>query len=257
MATVENRPSDAMRQARKRRNRWIAAAFFIFVALIITLESPLTRIRRIQVSGNGSIPVREVISDSALAKGMSLWEVNSSRINRLVEARQPLVQSVSVKTDFLQGIVHLSVAQKHVVALMDVSGKFYPLLNDGVIYNATGQAQGFSWPIVSSSEVQSVVNGEKTNDPNVALLCEAVAKVPQTLLSSVSELHLDNLGTVTVFLNNSFEIRARVDGFANQFSIGMTAVTYFVSKNYAPGVIDITGQPPYQYTPLASGGKAG
>lgn len=256
LVMVPNRPTEALRQSRKRRNRAIAAAFFIFVALIITLESPITRIRHIQVNGNGSIPAGQVLKDAAISNGMSLWQVSQANINHRVKAHQPLVQSVAVTTDFLRGVVDLTIHQKQVVALLVVSGKFYPLLNDGDVYLAASEGHGFTWPIVTSTQIQSVEDGRPTKDPNVAVLCGQLGNISASILAQVSELHLDALGTVTVYLNSGFEIRAKVENLRNQMEVGMTAVNYFVAKGYAPGIIDVTGQPPYQYTPLqGKGGK--
>lgn len=82
------------------------------------LESPLTRVRELVVTGNASVTEQAILDASDLHKGMSLWQVNAAAIADKVTAAQPRVQSVTVHTDYLTGTVTLSIKEKQIVAVL-------------------------------------------------------------------------------------------------------------------------------------------
>ncbi len=247
----------AARIRRKRRNRWIAAAFFLFIAIVVMMESPLTRVRKYVVVGNRSIPASRILKDASLRVGISLWQVNPNYVNSQVRSKETLVSSVAVSTDYLKGIVTLRLALKQVVAMLEVSGRFYRLLDDGDVYGTVSDSSGYSWPIITSALVSTVVDGRQTTDPNVTQLCRMLPQISPSLLSQISEFHLDAYGVVTTYLNNRFEVRLKLSGFKSHLVAALDAVNYFVKQGYVPGVIDVTGGQPYQYMPLSQSTKAG
>lgn len=249
--------AQAARIRRKRRNRWIAAAFFLFIAIVVMMESPLTRVRKYVVVGNRSIPASRILKDASLHAGISLWQVNPNYVNSIVRSKEALVSSVAVSIDYLKGTVALHVLLKQVVAMLEVSGQFYRLLNDGDVYGTVSDSSGYSWPIIISAKVNTVVDGRQTADPNVTQLCRILPQLSPSLLAQVSEFHLDSYGVVTTYLNNRFEVRLRLSGFKSHLVAALDAVNYFVKQGYVPGVIDVTGGQPYQYTPLGQAAKAG
>lgn len=242
------------RSRRKRRNRLIVAAFFIFLALIIMLESPLTRVRQVIVSGNRAIPTSDILRVASLQKGMSVWQINAHHVNHVLQLHEPMIQSIVVHVDYLHGVVRLQIYQKHVVAILDAKGQFYRLLDDGDVYGKISAAAGFAWPIVSADALQVPTDGIPPND-NVALLCQQLTHVSPRLLTEISELHVDSFGTVTVYMNDTFAILCKVERFAAQIGTGLVALQYFVSQGYKPGFVDVTGQAPYQYSPFTHLGK--
>lgn len=237
---------------RKRRNRVLILAFFIFVALIIALESPLTRIRTISVTGNKSVTTNHLIVESSLKKGMSLWQINSSAVQRAIERKEPVVEGVNVQTDYLSGHVTLHVTQKNVVAIFVQNGKFYNLLNDGTVYNQINGNSGFQVPIITSTQHQSLTVGKPVPDAFLAKLCKQMGNVTKQDLAPISEINVDKLGTATLYLTNGFEVKLSIAQFAVTMPKVQTAVAYFTNQGYKPGMLDMSGQPPYMYASLQS-----
>jgi cell division protein FtsQ len=247
-------PEEIMR--RKRRNRVLVLAFFIFVGLVIALESPLTRIRTISVAGNRSVPSNRIVGESHLKKGMSLWQINQGAVQSAIRSREPVVDKVTVQTDYLHGQVTLHVSQKNVVAIFVQNGRFYNLLSDGTVYNEINGNSGFQEPIISAVQTEQVSVGKRIPNSSIAKLCEKIADVARKYFVSVSEISVDKLDTATLYLNNGFEVRLSIPDFSQTMPKVDTAVSYFVQQGYKPGMLDMSGQPPYIYSPLtASSGK--
>jgi len=234
---------------RKARNRRIILGFFAFIGVVVLLESPLTRVRGFSISGNTSIPSSQLLADTSLHVGMSLWQVNRQAVADAMMAKEPLIQAVHVRTDDIQGIVHVQVEEKHIVAVYARGGKFYDLLNDGVVYGTTTNNVGFTWPIVTAEGNPAAVVGQVVRR-DVQTLCEQLA-LPSLKTGHVSEIHLDAFGDVTVYMDNGFAAQSRVQGLQVALVNAQSAIQYFLGKGYPPGRIDMTGPPPYRYTPFA------
>lgn len=238
------------RQRRKSRNRRIVIGFFVFIGLIVVLESPLTRIRQIDVRGNTTIPDKRVISDSDLHSGQSLWQVKPGQIASRIASKEPMVQSTLISTDWLQGTVHIVIKERHVVAVYESSGKFYELLNNGLVYKEMQPTNGLPFPVVTAGNHTPVVG--KIISSDVAKICAQLAKISPQSIANVSEFDVLTDGTVSLFLDNGFVVVSDASGLVGTVNAMQSAVKYFIDKGYKPGTIDLSGPPPYRYTPFQS-----
>ncbi|WP_067620851.1 cell division protein FtsQ/DivIB [Alicyclobacillus acidiphilus] len=238
------------RERRKSRNRKIVMGFFVFIGLIVLLESPLARVRRVAVSGNTTIQSSVLVSASGLRSGQSLWQVNPNYTSRRIVNAVPMVQSSNVHTDWLNGTVYIQVQERHVVAIYEVSGKFYELLNNGYVYDEITPNQGFSFPVITGAK--PAVQVHEIVSPDVAQVCRQLAKMNAEYLAEVSEFHVNGDGTVSIYLDNGFVVDADISTLLGAMNAMTTAVNYFVQKGYKPGTVDLTGQPPYRYTPFSA-----
>lgn len=236
---------------KRTRVRALILGFFLFLGVVMVLESPLTRVRGMVVTGNASVTEQAILEASDLHKGMSLWQVNASAIADKVTAAEPRVQSVTVHTDYLSGTVTLAIKEKQIVAVLASSGHFYNLLSDGKVYTQAAANAGFTWPLVTSDHLLNVQLGQAP-DPAVADICQQLSQIPRDQANLISEVHLDNFGVATVYLVNHFAAECKQDQFATCMKEMTSAVAYFKGKGYAPGLIDMTGGQPYRYTPFST-----
>jgi cell division protein FtsQ len=233
---------------RKSRNRKVVIGFFLFLGVVVVLESPLARVRGFTVSGNRSISAGELLKDTTLRTGMSLWQVNGAQVQSQIRAHEPLVDKVTVHTSLTQGVVSLQVFEKKVVALYESSGKFYTLLSDGVIYTPVASSNGFYYPIVTSTVTAHL--GQVVS-PDVQVLCRQMSLQGSPTNESVSQVRILQNGVATVYLNNGFVGQCSVSEYEAALVTIHEAVQYFLSRGYPPGMVDMTGAPPYRYTPFS------
>lgn len=250
---VPNKGMEAERERRRSRNRKLVLGFFLFIGVVVVLESPLTRVRRVVVSGNRTVPAQAIISDLPIQVGASIWQVNPRSIERAVLDKQPMIQSLKVSTNPLQGTVDISVQERHVVAVYEFNGSFYELLNGGVVYQTLRSSAGFAWPIVTDVSSTKPTVGKPIPDTFVSELCAQLGQAAPNLTENVSEIHVDQFGGATLYLNNGFAAQCKVQVMATMLPKIYQAIQYFSSRGYQPGLVDMTGAPPYRYTPFSSG----
>lgn len=250
LARADVRFEEAERARRKSRNRKLVVGFFLFLGVVIALESPITRVRQIVVEGNRGIPSASVVAHSGLSKGMSLWQVNARSVSRDLAHSLVLVESASVHTDWWSGKVLIRVAEKHVVAVYMANGRFYNLLNDGDVYTSTTPTTAVSFPLITASNDHPVLGS--TVSPAVSLLCEQIAHLPLLDLQNVSELHVSHDGDADVYFNNGFVAEGPIGHLSVLLPKMRQAIAYFAGKGFSPGFIDMTGGPPYRYSPFGT-----
>jgi cell division protein FtsQ len=240
------------RPSRRRVRVWMAG-FFAAIGLVVVLESPLMRVRRIVVDGNTSIPAQRLVSDSGLVPGISLWQVNRPAVAAAVTSKEPFVDTVFVQVDWWTRTVTLHVREKQVAAVYAADGAFYRLLADGTVYDRLKAPGGLNAPVITSDPAVHPTIGKVIANPYVPVVCKQLAGADPSALVGVSEIHVDDLGIATLFLDNRYEARARANQLTAVLPKLNDAVAYFVGKGYPPGLIDMTGNPPYQYTPFSTG----
>lgn len=238
------------RERRKARNRRIVVGFFAFIGIVAVLESPLARVRHIQVNGNTTIPMEQIVAASGVAYGESLWEVNRKRAASAVVAKLPMVDRAAVSVSWASGTVSIAVHERDVVAVYAAQNGFYELMSNGYVYQKVPSAAGLPYPIVTGQV--STLSVHRMVSAAVSDVCRELAGVQASELTGVSEIHVNGDGTVTVYLDNDFEVLADVSDLRGAMAAMQPTVRYFVGKGYRPGVIDLTGSPPYRYTPFSS-----
>ncbi|GGI97252.1 hypothetical protein GCM10010885_03530 [Alicyclobacillus cellulosilyticus] len=257
MAYPQLRRPDEDRHRRRRRQRRLVISFFLFIALVVFLESPLTRIRHLVVSGNRDVPADRVVRASGLRPGMSLWQVNGSAVSAQIAAALPLVERVQVTVRPLRGEVDLRVEEKHVVAIARQGGRYFRVLNDGTVYDEITPEDGFRWPVLTVAGLASVTPGRTLGDGDAVSVCRQLARLHEADVSRVSEIDIDRFGVATIYLIDGFAGQVAARQLAARFSTLLAAVSYFAQHGYRPGVVDLTGQPPYRYTPFRPSGTGG
>lgn len=234
-----------------RRNRQIVIAFFVFLGLIMFLESPLTRVRKITLTGNTSIPASRILKDTTLHLGMNLWQISQKAVQHAIVSKEPVVQAVFLTTNIVQGIVTVHVVEKRIVGIFEYNGRFYNLLDDGLIYNESPSTSGFAWPIITTTLNTDVKIGEPVN-VDVIQLAHQLSSVQQGDLTLISEINVNQIGEATLFLGNGFVAQVDVNQLHDALPSVNEVVKYFASKGSPPGFIDMTGPPPFRYTPFPS-----
>ncbi|MBF8377573.1 FtsQ-type POTRA domain-containing protein [Alicyclobacillus mali] len=238
------------RARRKARNRRIVVSFFAFIGLVAVLESPLARVRHIRVSGNTTVPMAQIVAASGVAYGESLWAVNRRRAAMAVVAKVPMVDRAAIDVSWPSGTVSIQVHERDVVAVYAARNGFYELMSNGYVYQKIASAAGLSYPILTGQE--PVLSVHQMASAAVSSVCHQLAQVPASELNHVSEIQVNGDGTVTLYLDNDFEVLADVADLRGAMAAIGPAVDYFVAKGYRPGLIDLTGPPPYRYTPFSS-----
>src|SRR5699024_3042673 len=80
------RLKEARKKKANRRLLFYLSIFFFLISIIIYLQSPLSHIKEIHVSGNEVIPEQDILQVSKLTTRTNIWTINNSEVRRNLES---------------------------------------------------------------------------------------------------------------------------------------------------------------------------
>lgn len=172
-----------------RKSKTIILVLLFFSALLVFLyiQSPLSKIRSFEVAGANSLKPEQIIADSGLSIGMSLWKVRAGQVEQAIQGKNPLVGKVDLYVNYWSGKVTIALTEKKAVGLFLAQGKFYRLFADGTVLQDT-PANFPDVPVLSSAKGVSLGNGQKIQSAAFLQVANQLAAVNDNLLKQVSEI---------------------------------------------------------------------
>ncbi|MDY0396300.1 FtsQ-type POTRA domain-containing protein [Virgibacillus halophilus] len=79
IVSIEDRIPKLKHARKKKANRRMISyicIFFCLISIIVYLQSPLSKIKKLAVTGNSYLTDQEIIQQSKLTKNTNIWSVN-------------------------------------------------------------------------------------------------------------------------------------------------------------------------------------
>ncbi|HSU79144.1 MAG TPA: FtsQ-type POTRA domain-containing protein [Candidatus Angelobacter sp.] len=118
------------RQKANQRFIFYITIFFILILIVTYIESPLSNVKSVAVSGNRYIQADQIVKSSGLSTGSKIWSVNQDRIQKKLKSI-PSIKQVTVKSHYFGGRVDLKISEFKRVAYVKRSGSYKPVLANG------------------------------------------------------------------------------------------------------------------------------
>jgi len=233
VVTLEDRIPKLKQQRRKKANRRLILLLFLFFALISVVayvQSPLSHIKAIHVTGNDFYSSNEIIQITGLSNNTNIWKVNKKNISEKLE-RLPEIKKALVKVQFPNSL-EIQLTEHKRIAYLKKSSSFFPVMENGSILKnrKTGKL-----PINAP-----VLNGFSEGAALEELLKE-IEKLPEVVLNSISEIHYTPTKTddnhLTLFMNDGFEVSATIRGFSKKMSLYPSIISQLNPRQ--KGIIDL------------------
>lgn len=210
----EHVPPFRNRVGKKRSpSPWIFAFIFLFFTgalFAIFLRSPLSKIEKIEVTGNRLVPTEEILAKAQLRKGVSFFGVQTEE---MVERLSALPEIEQVKADkSFPDKVSISIKEKELVAWFETKEqKRFPILSDGTI---------LSHRFLSSPQSQIVFTDWTRSDPILKSAVQEIAKLPESIKRTVRKVtpvsdHKDQVG---IWTDRHHHIFVRVEDLSQKMS---------------------------------------
>lgn len=188
---VERQRQAAHRAVRRprigRRLKFIAGAVVAVGALGAgtwwAFESPVLRVQDIEVTGTSQLPA-DLVASAAGLDGQSMFTADLAAAQQSI-ARMPLVASVHVERSW-PNTVKVQVTERQPWGTWQQGGVAYTIDRQGVVLGIGGADTPAA--VIKSSEPGSRVQGDRVDYQAVDSAAEIVAKLPQVLGTTVTEV---------------------------------------------------------------------
>lgn len=233
IVTLEDRIPKLKQQRRKKANRRLILLLFLFfslIAVVAYVQSPLSHIKSIHVTGNDFYSSNEIIQKTGLTTDTNIWTVNRNNISAKLE-RLPEIKKAVVNIRFPNSLDIQLIEHKR-IAYLKQNSDYYPVLENGTILKKQKIGKlPINAPVMINFKEGAVLDE----------LLREIEKLPDVVLNSISEIHFTPTKTdrfhLTLFMNDGFEVSATTTSFAEKMALYPSIISQLDPNK--KGIIDL------------------
>ena len=213
-----------------RRLTLIVSVFLIAILIVLYFVSPLSKLGNIGVTGNKSVQSQNVIVQSKLEKGASLWEQFGDRkiYEERIKRQVPRVKKATISLNGINSF-NIKVEEYSVVALESVDNIFHPILENGKILSEEMKAPISGMPVLRNFKDQEIIRN----------LINSYNKLSEEIKQSISEIRYApsdaNKELINLHMKDSNEVIVNI----SQLEQKMAYYSKVASQMEDPGIIDM------------------
>src|SRR5699024_9610155 len=233
IVSIENR-IPKLKQARKqkanRRLVFYLSIFLILISIIVYLQSPLSNIKEIKITGNTIINDEAIIDKVGLNKDTKIWTINSKKLNKKLK-KNPIIKSVNVKRK-LPSTILIKVNEYKVVGYVVTKEINKAVLENGTIVESEEDAFDLSTaPFLYEFKDKEVLN-RMTKELN---------ELPEYIFDLISEVRWtpskNNEYKIEMYMVDGFIVNTTIRNFSENMKVYPSIVSQLDSKD--EGIIHV------------------
>ncbi|HAQ08638.1 MAG TPA: cell division protein FtsQ [Bacillus bacterium] len=214
IVSIEDRIPKLKHQRRKKANRrliMLLALFFILIASVVYFQSPLSKVRKISVSGNESYSYEQIVEKSEVSFQSNVWKISRKEIEEKLEKLQE-IKNATVGVN-LPNTVSIEIEEFSRLAYISSGKDFYPVLENG---NILGEKQIDEIP-VNAPILIGFEEGKVLDE-----MIDSLEVLPEVVINSISEIHSKPVKTdvflIKLYMNDGFEVNATLRTFSEKMA---------------------------------------
>ncbi|MBP1968192.1 cell division protein FtsQ [Virgibacillus natechei] len=215
IVSIEDRIPKLKQARKKKANRrliFYLSIFFILISIIVYLQSPLSHIQTINVTGNSFFDDEEIIAQSELTMSTNIWTINTSDITQAM-SDNPIIKSVEISRKF-PWTVDIIVNEHQRVGYVEEESNFHPILGNGQILHEMEQD-------AISGDAPLLV--EFTEEEYLHRMAIELQELSDSILNLISEIHWnptdDNPNDIWLYMNDGFMVSGTIRDFADRMQV--------------------------------------
>jgi cell division protein FtsQ len=212
IVSLEDRIPKLKQQRRKKANRRLVLLlllFFTLIACVSYFQSPLSRVKNIDVHGNELYSVDQIVSKSQITTKQNIWKMNKTEIIKEIK-KLPEIKEVKIKTVF-PNTVKITVSEYKRMAYFVNETTFYPVLENGRIL----KSQKITLLPINAPFLKDFKEGKVLNE-----MITSLKEVPPEVVNSISEIQHtpkeNDQYHITLYMNDGFEVSATLRTFSEK-----------------------------------------
>lgn len=229
---IEERIPSMRERRRRKANRkffFIVGLFVIALLTVLYFQSSLSKIENVQIEGAHLYDKNYYLEASDLQPGDKLWGFTKSEVKNKLEEIEG-VQLVDVARKWFRSVA-ISVTEWNPIAYLEVEGKYSILLESGEVLKQEE---------LVITEDAPVLNGFTDNKLQKQMTTQ-LTRMENNSYQLISEIIYtgtkDSPDSITVFMNDGYEIKALLPTFAEKMMYYSEIVAQLTNEE--KGVIDM------------------
>src|SRR5690625_3268839 len=235
VVSIEDRIPKLKQERKKKANRrliFYLSIFCLLVSLVVYLQSPLSNVKTINVTGNNVLSKEEIIQLSELTKQTNIWAINKSNMTESIQ-KNAMVDTVSIKRS-LPWTVNITVKEFGLVGFIKEEEHYMPVIEDEEIITDR-QTKSIS------AEAPLLLNfSEKDYLDKMAV---ELYKLPKSILNLISEVYWEpteeNNNKILLYINDGYVVSSTIRDFSEKMTVYPSIVSQLDPED--KGIIHIGG----------------
>ncbi|KGX93260.1 cell division protein FtsQ [Pontibacillus halophilus JSM 076056 = DSM 19796] len=212
IVSIEERIPKLKEARKKKANRRLIiylSIFFIMIALILYLQSPLSHVKQVIVKGNSNIETETIQQKSGISKDDNFWNIDKSAIVASV-SNHPEVKSVQVDKRLPNKVI-LTVDEYNRVGYVKTEDAYYPILE-------TGQELSDQEMSIPNGDAPLLIGWDKRT--YLEELTKELVQLPASIANKISEIRWtpteSNPYKIHLYMSDGYEVDASIRNFSNK-----------------------------------------
>ncbi|WP_082220304.1 cell division protein FtsQ/DivIB [Domibacillus robiginosus] len=230
--SIEDRIPKLKQIKKKKSNRrllLLLSLFFALILLVVYLQSSLSKVSEIHVQGNSLVTTQEIIKQSGLQTGSSIWAAGKGRAEEVL-LKDDRIKNAEVTIGFPNDL-KITVEEHKEIAYAAQKRGLYPILQNGKILSQPLSGAPLQLPILYDFKEGKALD----------LFVKASQTLPDEVYNTISEVYYDpkknNSLHIKAFMTDGFEVSATLSTFAEKMVYYPSISTQLNPE--VKGVIDI------------------
>ncbi len=215
IVSIEDRIPKLKQARKKKANRrliFYLSIFFFLIFIIVYLQSPLSHVRTIEITGNNNITDEEIIKWSEVNVKTNIWMIDLELTERnLLE--NPVIHKAEVSRD-LPSTIRIQVEEHKVVGYLKRDNLYYPVLGNGVVLDDASQKEYSG---------NSPLLHQFTDEDVLHRMAAELNKLPETITSLISEIYWlpeeDNPNRILLYMVDGYIVDAAIRDFSEKMEV--------------------------------------
>ncbi|RLL45238.1 cell division protein FtsQ/DivIB [Oceanobacillus piezotolerans] len=215
IVSIEDRIPKLKQARKKKANRRLVfylSIFFLLISIIVYLQSPLSHVRTINVTGNIHVADDIIINESKITTDSNMWMVDLEGIQSAIK-KNPIIDQVEVKRS-LPWTIDIQVTEHELVGYNKVERDYYPILGNGHVLKELGNpTYNGSSPILIGF----------TEEDYLHKMATELNQLPSSISKLISEVHWspteDNNNRIYLYMNDGYIVEGTMRDFAEKMEV--------------------------------------
>ncbi|WP_027726131.1 cell division protein FtsQ/DivIB [Tuberibacillus calidus] len=221
------------RQKANRRLIIYSTIFFLLIAVLVYLVSPISNVRHLVVKGNHHISADAVKKAAHLSEKSKIWDVNAAKAEADIK-KLIMVKEADVRKQF-PATVDIRITEYRRIAYLKNGDVYIPILENGAIVKQDPeQILPTDAPIIHGFKEGAALES----------LAKQLTRMPPALVHTISEIlpadEAKGEDLIVLYMNGGQQVLAEIGTLADKMKLYPGIMTILSEDKKGRGVIDLT-----------------